>query len=31
LIGALGAVSSVIWLLASPVAGTRELATELDL
>ena len=31
LIGGLGAVSSVIWLLASPIAGTRELATELDL
>ena len=31
LIGALGAVSSVIWLLASPIAGTRELAAELDL
>jgi hypothetical protein len=31
LIGAVGAVSSVIWLLASPIAGTRELATELDL
>jgi len=31
LLAALGAVSSVIWLLASPIAGTRELAAELDL
>jgi MFS family permease len=31
LLAAIGAVSSVIWLLASPIAGTRELAAELDL
>jgi MFS family permease len=31
LIAAIGAVSSVVWLLASPIAGTRELAAELDL
>jgi MFS family permease len=31
LLAALGAVSSVIWLLASPIAGTRELAAELEL
>jgi len=31
LLAAFGAVSSVIWLLASPIAGTRELAAELDL
>jgi MFS family permease len=31
LLAAIGAVSSVIWLVASPIAGTRELAAELDL
>jgi len=31
LLAAVGAVSSVFWLLASPIAGTRELVAELDL
>jgi MFS family permease len=31
LLAAVGAVSSVSWLLASPIAGTRELTAELDL
>ena len=31
LLAALGAVSSVVWLLASPIAATRELAVEVDL